>query len=64
MNCCEDWEPQTEIILGMIGLREARELQGVKPFVFCPWCGARRSSLPPADFEHAPDGSLRPNPDI
>ena len=43
---CEDWEPNIEIINGMINTQAAHSwgnkdgYEG-KPFDFCPWCGER-----------------------
>lgn len=59
-ECCADWKPQCEQVNGPIMLQAVRsgvDFYKGKPFQFCPWCGASRTTPiaasaaapPPAD---------------
>jgi hypothetical protein len=50
MECCNDWRAGIPLINGPIALQTIRSggryQYRLKPFAFCPWCGAKR---PPAE---------------
>ena len=46
LDCCADWQPQTELVNGPIIMQTLRsggayQYPGI-PFRYCPWCGKKR----------------------
>ena len=49
LDCCPDWQPGLAKINGFIvlqSIRVGKDLYDGKPFIFCPWCGAKKSNVP------------------